>query len=746
MRDYARDHPAGSGERSGGLTVSRRFSRVPAGRDLPAAGPAPAGGPRLRHPITIHPTAGPRIRLHVATARSGLLAGCLLLPAATLGDETGEAAVGLDPVHVTAPDPGRDLMRTPAAVGAVEAPDLRQGRQGLQLDESLSRIPGVLFQNRYNFAQNLRISIRGFGARAPFGVRGIRLRVDGLPETLPDGQSQVDAIDLESISRVELIRGPAAAVYGNAAGGVIDIRTADRIGTGHTLELRSLGGSDGFRRYGLRAGAETAPWRGHVSAWQLDHDGYRAQSDTRKRMVHARLLHEGSAGRSLTALVTALDQPFGKDPGGLTRAEAAADRRMAAPNALTLDAGQRVRQQRIGLVLRDETTFPGEIDAYAFYTRREFGQQLPFPGTSLIGYERDFVGAGAGYSGRARFLRRPLLYAVGVEVHHQRDDRQRFGVDGDGNIVAQRQDALESATASGVRGQIDHALTERLDLTLGARIDLIRFSIDDRFTATGAASGGRSYDESSFMAGLGWQWRPSHRLYANVGSAFETPTFTEFLDPDAPEQGFDPDLEPQRAVNVEAGIKGSIGSRLGYDLALFTIRTRDEIVQVGTDPNRFANAARTRRAGLELGLEYRLDEAWTVTGAWTASHFRFDRFSNAEGTSLDGNRMPGLPVHALFGELAWRGGEGRWAVVDLLLIGSRYADNENAVDVAGHTIANLRAGREFDLGAWRMEYFVAVNNLTDREWFANLRVNAAGGRYFEPAPGRNWYAGIGARY
>ena len=402
----------------------------------------------------------------------------------------------------------------------------------------------------------------------------------------------------------------AAAVYGNAAGGVIDIRTADRIETGHRFDLRFQGGSDDFWRVGLRGGMEGETWRGHISAWQLEHDGYREQSETRKRMAHARLHHEVSAGRSLTTLLTVLDQPFGKDPGGLTRAEVETDRRMAAPNALALDAGQQVRQQRIGWVLRDEILLPGEIDAYVFYTRREFEQQLPFAGSSLIGFDRDFYGAGIDYTDQAQLVGRSLHYTFGVEVHRQRDDRQRFLVDGGGNRGAQIQDALESATVGGVHGRMDFALTNRLDLTLGARLDLIRFAIDDHLTADGLASGSRDYDELSFMAGLGWQWRAAHRFYANVGSAFETPTFTEFRDPNAPDQGFDPALEPQQALNVEAGIKGLFAPRLRYDpRCRFVPATRScRSPPIPTMPM-------PRRPGGSNG-RYRFDEAWSLSGAY----------------------------------------------------------------------------------------------------------------------------------
>jgi iron complex outermembrane receptor protein len=663
----------------------------------------------------------------------------LIASAGAHGQDTFE----LDPLEVSAPGPAGDPMRMPAAVAAVEALDLRQGRQGLQLDEALSRVPGALFLNRYNFAQNLRVSIRGFGARAPFGVRGIRLRVDGLPETLPDGQSQIDAVDLESVSRIELIRGPAAAAFGNAAGGVIDIRTADRIETGHRLDLRLQGGSEGFRRAGVRAAVAGESWRGHLSAWQLEHEGYRAQSETRKRMAHARLDHESGAGCRLTTFVTVLDQPFGKDPGGLTRAEADDDPRRAAPNALALDAGQEVRQQRIGWVLQDEVTLDGGIDAYLFYTRREFEQQLPFPGASRIRFDRAFFGGGASYADRIRLIERPLDYSFGVEIHRQRDDRQRYLVDANGALGEQIQDAIESAAGVGIHGRIDYALSARLDLTLGMRGDFIRFSIDDVLDA-GSGSGSRDYDEFSYMAGIGWQWRPAHRLYANLGSAFETPTFTEFRDPSVPGQGFDPGLEPQRAVNVEGGARGALATGLRYELALFSIRTRGEIVQIASDPNRFANAARTRREGVELGLDYDLAERWTLRVAYTASRFRFTRFTDAAGKSLSGRRLPGLPEHALFGELAWRKPD-RWVIADLLTISSRHADNANAVNVAGHTVINLRAGREVKAGKRLIEVFAGVNNIGDRKWFSNIRVDAAGGRYFEPAPGRNWYAGVSAR-
>ncbi len=676
----------------------------------------------------------------------GLTPLLLLVAGLTSPAFADDSATELTTITITAPGLSRDLIATPAAVSVIDGRDLHDGRQALGLDEALNRVPGALFQNRYNPAQNLRISIRGFGARAPFGVRGIRLRVDGLPETLPDGQSQVDTIDLESVERIELIRGPAAAVYGNAAGGVIDVSTADRLPDGRNLELRGQGGSDGFRRLGARGAFDGDPLHGHVSAWDMKHDGWRAQSRTKKRLAQAKLIHDAGTGRRHAWLLTAYDQPLGEDPGGLTRAEVDADRRRAAPAALALDAGQRVDQQRVGWVFTDAASLPGELGAHAFYTRRDFEQQLPFAGASLVGFDRAFFGAGLDYTARARIGMRPLHYTIGVDAARQRDDRYRFAVDGGGAVGAQLQDAIETATASGIFAQADLGLTPFVDATLAGRVDRVRLAIDDRFTPDGAASGSRNYDEFSLSAGIGWQWRPLHRVYANAGSAFETPTFTEFYDPAQPAQGFDPSLEPQRAQGVETGLKGWVGGATRYEVALFAIRTKDEIVQIASDPNRYANAARTRREGVELALVHELSSAVTLTGAYTAAHYRFRSFTGAANDPVAGRQLPGLPRQQVYGELAWRAASGVYVIGDLLYIGSRYADNENTVPVAGHVVMNVRAGRVWQAGRTAVEVFAGIHNLADRDYFSNLRVNAGGGRYFEPAPGRNGYAGLSMSY
>ncbi|MCK8515822.1 TonB-dependent receptor [Methylonatrum kenyense] len=651
-------------------------------------------------------------------------------------------SVRLDPITVTSPRVERDITETAQAVSLVEPEDIQDGRQALQLDESLNRVPGVFMQNRYNFAQNLRVSIRGFGARAPFGIRGIRILVDGIPETLPDGQSQVDAIDLESVDRIEVIRGPSSALYGNATGGVLDIRTMEGPEQRY-VELRGTAGADDFRRYGIRGGGQGGGLNYHYSAWELAHDGFREQSETRKQMFNGKLRYDVTSTRSLTTVFTAYNQPLGEDPGGVTREEVRGNRRAAAPNAVNLDAGQTIQQRRLGLTYRDTDLGGGTLQTRVFYTTRDFEQQLPFPGDSLVGFERDFYGIGIDYSNRLSIAGMPLRYIIGGEVDEQRDDRYRFNTFS-GNQV---QDERQKATAAGAFAQGELGLTERLDLTLASRLDRVRLRIDDRGDGPDV-SGSETFDEASASAGLSFQALPEHRIYATVGSSYQTPTFTEFARIDDSGNltgGFNPDLDSQRAVNYELGAKGFLGDRTRYELAVFQVRTRDEIVNTGTDPNQYENAGRTRRSGVELGLEHFLMSRLSVSGAYTYSDFKFRDFE-AQGENFRGNRLGGLPRHAFFGELAWREPGGSYAILDTLLVGRVYADNANNEKVAGYGLINARVGTVQRLGVSELETFVAVNNLLDKDYFSNVRVDAAGGRFFEPAPGRNAYAGVRARF
>lgn len=664
------------------------------------------------------------------------------------------AQEGLGTIVITAPRVERDLLDTPAAVDQVREREIRQGRRGIKLDESLNQVPGVFFQNQYNHAQGLRISTRGFGARAPFGVRGIRIRVDGFPETLPDGQAQTDAIDLDSAERIEVIRGPSSVLYGNATGGVIDVTTAAGDGMAYSPVVSLDAGSHGYRKGSARAGGADEGWAYHAGLSALESDGYRDHSRVEKRLFNGKLTRELGDGRRLQAVFTAMDNPVAEDPGGLTARQVADDRRMADPDSEPLDAGQTVDQQRLGLTYSDEDAAGGVLTLRGFYTRRDFRQVLPFwfPGAANVPtYERRFYGGGAEYAGAASLLERPLDYVAGIDVDRQVDDRERFGTDADGDVVAQFGDERQQATATGVFAQADLGVTQHLDLSAGVRADRVRMEIDDRFLSDGDQSGRRTFDEWSGTLGALYTLAPQHRVYANVATAFETPTFTEFANPSG-SGGFNPDIEPQEALNREIGVRGRAGDRVRYDLALFSVRVRDEIVpfeNASSPPTFYENAGRTRREGVELGIDWIATDRVTLTAAYTYADYRFTRFTDTDGNRFDGNRLPGVPEHLLNLEADWQAADGRYASLETRHVGSTFAENANVTKIDAYTVVNARIGRRWSLSdGRRLEAYFGIDNVFDKEYIANVRVNAntdqpvADRAYFEPAPERTLFAGI----
>ncbi len=647
----------------------------------------------------------------------------------------------LPTVEVSAPRLAREINATPAVVSTIDQDTIAQGQQRVRLDESLNRVPGVFLQNRDNFAQGQRISIRGFGARAPFGVRGITVMVDGIPYTLPDGQAQLDAIDLDSAERIEVIRGPSSVLYGNAAGGVIDITTADGRDNPGT-RLRMGAGSDGYQKMALQNGGVQGDWSHHISLTALNVDGYREQSSTEKYLLNAKLRRELGSDRALTAIINLLDNPRSEDPGALNAREVAEGRDQAAPNSLALDAGQTVDQQLIGLQYEDLSAGEGELYLKGFIAQRDFEQQLPFVGSSRLGYQRDYMGASAEYHHEVTLGNLPLNYIVGVDAVRQKDDRFRNDVNPQGAVGEPLADETQTATSIGVFAQGDLALSELLTLSLGTRFDRVDLDVDDDFAADGDQSGQRTFNEWSGSAGLSYRYRPQHQAYINTGTAFETPTFSEFANPAG--GGFNPSVEPQKAWNREVGLRGYIEPlALDYDVALFSVRVRDELVPYDEGGRTFyQNAGDTNRDGVELALGWQLADQWRLDSALTLARYEFDEFATPS-ERFDGNRIPGLPEQTWVNQLTWENLDERFATLETEYVGDLVADNANETSVDSYWLVNLRVGDGWQLSQQtRLSAYVGLRNLLDEEHYSNVRLNGTFGRFYEPAPGRSVYGGV----
>jgi iron complex outermembrane receptor protein len=618
------------------------------------------------------------------------------------------------------------LSELPFAASRVSGEQVQLARQQLGLDESLVGVPGLFFQNRYNFAQDLRIAIRGFGARANFGIRGIRIFADDIPLTLPDGQGSVDAIDLGSVEQVEVIRGPFSAVYGSASGGVIDIRTEDGPET-PIVSGRLNAGSYGFLQMQAKAGGQAGRlnWLANLSTTELD--GYRNHAAYESDLFNSKLRYEF-------------------DPGGLNAREVAEDRRQAAPRNLLYNAGEALDQKTLGLAFRKKIGDNQELMLRNYYVRRDFNNRLPFDVNSngqggSVDLQRKFGGLGGNYSWDFFLGSHSNRVVLGFDYDAQRDHRKRFA-NNQGVIGELTTDQDEDVTTTGLYLQDVFELSDTARLTLGARLDDVDYELKDRTGSSG--SGQRDFREFSPMMGLTWAVREAVNLYGNISTSFDPPATTELANPDGP-TGFNQNLESQTATNYELGMKGLLTGRLRYEAALVRIDVKDEIIPFeleGSGQSFFQNAGSSSHDGVEAALSMELAPGLTGSASYTWSDFRFDEFQGLNGEDFSSNRIPGIPEHLFNIDFSWTHPSGFHAAWDLLYVGSFYADNANQVETDDYVVSNLRAGFRWARGQWSVEPFAGVSNLFDEEYMNNIRLNASFGRYYEPAPERNVYAGI----
>ena len=651
-------------------------------------------------------------------------------------------------IIVTATMIDRPLDRVPAAVSVVNVDDIQLARQQLALDEALDRVPGLFMQNRYNFAQDLRISIRGFGARAQFGIRGVKVLVDGIPETLPDGQGAVDSIDLGTTGQIEVLRGPSSSLYGNAAGGVIAITTEGS--TEPFAEVRVSGGSYDYSKVALKTGGNTDKLNYLVSLSDSELDNYRAQSRAVNKQLTGRFDLDLDKDRDLLTVVNFTDQPRSDDAGGLTRAQLLANPRQAFPNNVLFNAGETVEQTRLGFVYTAPAGEHGSFKARNYYALRSFGNLLPTLGNGIVDLDRTFVGGGFTYNYDGFWLDRPNKLVAGFDFDDQDDDRKRYdnlnGTQGPLGF-----DQNEHVTSHGVFLQDEISLTEKTLLTLGVRADQVKFDVTDRFFADGFDdSGSKSFDDTSPMVGLVFAFSPQLNVYATYSSAFETPTTTEFNQPNPNVGGFNQNIDPQVARNFEVGLRGALGERQRYEVALFTIDVDDELIPHEVTPGRnaYENAGKSTRDGLEVSWIAKPTDALKATVSYTYADFKFTNFIDAAGNNFNGKRIPGTAENVLYGELSYTK-RGFFAAGDFIFIDDQFGDNQNSAfgAVDSYTVATVRFGYDADFGNFTLSPFLGVNNLFDETYVANVRlnpfgVNTAGGRYFEPGPPRNLYAGV----
>jgi iron complex outermembrane receptor protein len=660
----------------------------------------------------------------------------------------------LDPVIVTVTRGiGTSPLNAPFAMTVLTPDSARPGQRHTALDESLSLVPGLTAVNRTNPSQDPRISIRGFGARSTFGVRGVRVLRDGMPLTLPDGQTPVDYMSLESVGRIEVIRGAASALYGNASGGVIDLKTAAPPAQPIAGELSQWVGDYGLSRTTIKAGGTSGPayYQGDVSL--VRNGGFRVYSRQRATSGFARA---GAvlAGTDYAVEFLGFDMPLAENPGALTLTQFRTNPRLADQPSVNKAARKVVRQVQVGA--RAERLLPhDELFASAYVGGRSLYNPLTF---AVVDVGRRTYGASGRYAHVSPVSALNNKLTAGLDLQAQNDSRRNFtncnnapaltvvtaacpviGVE-EGTITLDQRELVSSAGAY-VNDEL--RLTDALRLSGGVRGDNVAFEVRDRLIGAGNPddSGKRTLRALTPYAGLVARIGDMQSAYANIASAFETPTATELGNHPDGSAGINQDLKPQKSTTYEAGYKGAVSDAVRYDIAAFITRARDELVpfEIPASGGRryFRNAGRTTRRGAELGLS--IAKGPLVFGsAYTWSDFRFDRY--VVGTSVfDGNRIPGLPMHRAQGSATLSHRE-LFAVMEGEVASSAFVDDANSARAPGYEVMHLRVGTG-RLARTPLSLVAGLQNVFNRHYSASLSVNAAGGKFFEPASGRTLYMG-----
>lgn len=693
----------------------------------------------------------------------------------TMAEETSTNKIVTAPVVVTATRVEQNSFDLPVAIDVVEQKDIQNGQLQMTLSESLIRVPGITAQSRTNQSQDPQISSRGFGSRSAFGVRGVRVYVDGIPLTMPDGQGQPGVVDLAAIKSVEVMRGPFSALYGNSSGGVIQMLTKDAPKTPE-IDGTVMFGSYDTKRQILEAAGTAEQVEYLLNTSNFETDGYRDFSAGKKQQATAKFKFNISDDTKLTSLINWFDQEA-QDPIGLDRARAfsSSTRDDVVPAARFANTSVKRDHTQIGFNLEHAFNSNNKITLTPYVGNRNNAQILTTTPTAktrattnarLSEIEREFYGMDARWDNNGKLADMPYNLSFGLTYGKSTDERLDTNILSNGlsiNTLNRNENNISTNFDQYVQAKL--GVTEKLDLHAGARHTKVRLKVEDKFTTAGTGNGDNSgsveYQKTTPVIGAVWKVNPAFNLYANFGKGFETPTFIEAAFDDVRTNVASKpnlNLKPSESNNYEIGAKAFIGDNTRFNLTVFQVKTQDEIVTELTNAGRssFINAGKTERKGIELSLDSQFDHNISTYLAYTLLDAEFkDPFTSrsiASGVTTArtvnaGNKIPGTYRSQIYGEVAWR---YQPLGFNMALEGRHnskvYVDDVNSDTAHSYTVFNLRAGFEQKYANWSFREYLRVENMFDKDYVGSVRINDSNRLFYETSPDRNYLLGLSASY
>ncbi|ENE4869055.1 TonB-dependent receptor [Klebsiella pneumoniae] len=684
------------------------------------------------------------------------------LPALLLPLIAAAQAADEQTMVVTAAPTTVSELDTPAAVSVVNGDEMRQAAPRVNLSESLGAVPGLQVQNRQNYAQDLQLSIRGFGSRSTYGVRGLRIYVDGIPATMPDGQGQTSNIDIGSVDTIEVLRGPFSALYGNSSGGVINVTS--QTGTQPpTVEASSYYGSFGTWHYGMKAtgavgdGSHAGDVDYTVSTNRFTTHGYRDHSGARKNLANARLGVRINDVSKLTLLLNSVDIKA-NDAGGLT-ADEWRDNPRQSPRGDQYNTRKNTRQTQAGLRYERQLSaqddlsvmmYAGERETTQFQSIPRAPQLKPSHAGGVIDLTRHYQGIDTRLTHRGELLV-PVTLTAGLGYENMSERRKGYenfvmvnGAPQYGEQGALRRNERNLMWNVDPYLQTQWQLTDKLSLDAGVRYSSVWFDSNDYYITPGNGddSGDASYHKWLPAGSLKYALTDAWNVYLSAGRGFETPTINELSYRSDNQSGLNFGLKPSTNDTVEIGSKTRIGNGL-FTAALFQTNTDNEIVVDSSSGGRtsYKNAGKTRRQGMELGLDQQFGESWRLKAAWTWLDATY-RTNVCDDASCNGNRIPGIARNMGYASFGYQPEQGWYAGSDIRYMSDIMANDENTAKAPSWTVVGLTTGYKWSYGRMDMDLFGRIDNLFDREYVGSVIVNESNGRYYEPAPGRNYGIGL----
>lgn len=676
--------------------------------------------------------------------------------------DTSEAAENiayLPTITVIAAHDGRDILGVPTAVYQVDMPK-QQSDANIDLAEVLQGVPGLQVKDRENFAQDLKLSIRGFGARSTFGVRGLRLYVDGIPATMPDGQGQTSNIDLNSLDNVEVMTGPFSSLYGNSSGGAI--LTESRTGQGQDSITVGVGaGSHDLQQATISAqgGSDKSNEPAYyISSSHLQTDGFREHSAADKSLQNAKLTWQLEDDSEINWVLNRVSVNA-DDPAGLTLEDWEDDPQQQASFLKQFDVRKDLEQTQTGVTWEKPIADNQYLYAMTYIGQRDMTQYLSIPASAqanplhsgaVIDFERLYYGADIRWMAERLFSDVDL--AVGVSLDRMDEDRQgyeNFDETGEYGVKGElRRDEDNTMWNIDPYVQAYWPFAPNLSLDAGLRYSNVSYGSDDHYVTEFNPDDSGDVDFHQLLPSVALNWDISDNLngYVAYGKGFETPTFTEMAYRPDGLSGVNTDLKSATSDTYEIGLKAyqDLGLITG---ALFYTETNDDIVSGDAVNGRstYRNADKTLRQGIELAWQ---KDIWRDLGLHASYQYidaTFDEdiaATESNDAIAKGTKIPGISKNQAYLGLDWQPDEGLFGGLDVRYVDRVYVDDENSDYAPSYTVVDMNVGYTWLMDSWQVNSYAKVNNVFDRNYAGSVIVNDRNGRYFEPADGRNFSAGL----